>query len=42
MISEKTDLARNVVEGAERLLTEMENDELLKFVALDVHKALES
>ncbi len=31
-----------MVEGGERLLTEMENDELLEFVALDVHKALET
>ncbi|HZU35711.1 MAG TPA: DEAD/DEAH box helicase, partial [Gemmataceae bacterium] len=42
LIAQKTDLARNVVEGGERLLTEMSNEELLEFVALDVHKALES
>ncbi len=42
LIAEKTDLARDVVEGGERLLTEMANDELLRFVALDVHKAVES
>jgi non-specific serine/threonine protein kinase len=42
MIAEKSALARDVVEGAERLLTEMKDDELLNFVALDVHKALES
>jgi len=42
LIAEKTDLVRDVVEGAERLLTEMDNKELLEFVALDVHKALES
>ena len=42
MIAEKSDLARDVIEGGERLLTEMENDELLEFVALDVHKALET
>jgi non-specific serine/threonine protein kinase len=42
LISEKTSLVRDVVEGGERLLTEMANDELLKFVALDVHKALDS
>jgi clan AA aspartic protease len=42
LIAEKTDLARNVVAGGERLLTEMDNDELLKFVALDVHKALDA
>ena len=42
LIAGKTSLARDVVEGGERLLTEMENDELLAFVALDVHKALET
>jgi superfamily II DNA or RNA helicase len=42
LITAKTDLVRDVVEGAERLLTEMPDDELLRFVALDVHKALES
>ena len=42
LIAEKTDLVRDVVEGGERLLTEMDNDELLKFVALDINKALES
>jgi non-specific serine/threonine protein kinase len=42
LIAQKTDLARDVIEGGERLLTEMENDELLDFVALDVHKALEA
>jgi non-specific serine/threonine protein kinase len=42
LIAEKTDLMRGVTEGGERLLTEMANDELLKFVALDVHKALEA
>jgi superfamily II DNA or RNA helicase len=42
LIAEKTDLLRDVVEGGERLLTEMANDELLQFVALDVHKALHS
>ena len=42
LIAQKSSLARDVVEGGERLLTEMENDELLDFVALDVHKALES
>jgi non-specific serine/threonine protein kinase len=42
LIAEKTSLARDVVEGGERLLTEMPNDELLRFVALDIHKALES
>jgi non-specific serine/threonine protein kinase len=42
LIADKTNLARDVVEGGERLLTEMANDELLRFVALDIHKALES
>jgi non-specific serine/threonine protein kinase len=42
LIAEKTGLVQDVVEGGERLLTEMDNDELLKFVALDVNKALES
>jgi non-specific serine/threonine protein kinase len=42
LIAEKVDLMRGVVEGGERLLTEMANDELLRFVALDVNKAMES
>jgi non-specific serine/threonine protein kinase len=42
LIAQKTDLMRDVVEGGERLLTEMANEELMAFVALDVHKALES
>ncbi len=42
MISAKSDLARDVVEGGERLLTEMASKELLDFVALDVHKALDA
>ena len=42
LIAEKTDLVRDVVEGGERLLTEMDNEELMKFVALDVNKALDS
>jgi SNF2 family DNA or RNA helicase len=42
MISQKSDLLRDVVEGGERLLTEMGNEELLRFVALDVNKALET
>ncbi len=42
LIAEKTDLVREVVEGGERLLTEMNNEELLNFVALDVHKALDA
>jgi len=42
MITEKSGLAHDVVEGGERMLTEMKNDELLNFVALDIHKALEA
>jgi non-specific serine/threonine protein kinase len=42
LIAEKAGLLRDVVEGGERLLTEMDNAELLRFVALDVNKALES
>jgi hypothetical protein len=43
LIAEKTNLARDVVEGgAESLLTELDDDKLLEFVALDVHKALDS
>ncbi len=42
LIAEKADLLHDLVEGGERLLTEMNNDELLRFVALDVNKALES
>jgi non-specific serine/threonine protein kinase len=42
MIDDKTDLARKVVEGdGGKMLTEMSNDELLRFVALDVHRAIE-
>jgi SNF2-related domain/SNF2 Helicase protein/Helicase conserved C-terminal domain len=41
LIASKTELMRDVVEGGENLLTEMPTDELLKFVALDVHKALD-
>jgi SNF2 family DNA or RNA helicase len=40
LITEKSDLLQDVVEGGERLLTEMPNDELLQFVALDLDKAL--
>jgi non-specific serine/threonine protein kinase len=40
LIQEKTALANDVLEGgAETLLTEMDNEELLKLVALDVDKA---
>ena len=41
LIAEKTGLARDLIEdGAERRLTEMPNEELLKFVALDIHRAV--
>jgi non-specific serine/threonine protein kinase len=41
MINEKLSLARDVLDGggAAKMLTEMNNKELLKFVALDIHKA---
>ncbi len=42
MIARKVAISRDVVEGGERMLTEMANEELLQFVALDVHKALDS
>ncbi len=41
MITEKTDLARDVIEaGAERRLTEMPDRELIDFVALDIRRAV--
>ncbi|HEY4328467.1 MAG TPA: DEAD/DEAH box helicase, partial [Phycisphaerae bacterium] len=40
MIAGKESLSREVLEGgAERLLTEMKDEELLNFVSLDIHKA---
>lgn len=43
MIDEKSALARQLIDGdAGKMLTEMSNDELLRFVALDVHRAVES
>jgi len=40
LIEEKTDLADNILKaGAESILTEMSNDELLKVVALDIDRA---
>jgi superfamily II DNA or RNA helicase len=41
MIDDKIALARDVLDGggAEKLLTEMSNKELLKFVSLDIHKS---
>jgi SNF2 family DNA or RNA helicase len=41
MIAEKSSLAGDVIEGAETLLTEMSDKQLLDFVSLDVHKALD-
>jgi hypothetical protein len=41
LIEEKTGLARDVIEeGPEKRLTEMPTAELLKFVALDIHRAV--
>jgi non-specific serine/threonine protein kinase len=43
LIAQKSGLAKDLLEGGgEVLLTEMENDQLLQFVALDLHKALGS
>ncbi len=40
MIAGKQSLSRDVLEGgAEKMLTEMADDELLKFVSLDIHRA---
>jgi len=37
LIASKTSLAEDILnEGAERLLTEMNNNDLLRFVALDI------
>jgi SNF2 family DNA or RNA helicase len=41
MIAEKSSLAGDVIEGAETLLTEMTDKQLLDFVRLDVNKALD-
>lgn len=42
LIAQKSGLARNLLdEGAETLLTEMNDDQLLRFVALDINKAME-
>jgi len=42
LITEKADLAKGLIEeGAEKRLTEMPDEELLKFVALDIHRAAE-
>ena len=42
MLAEKSRLAGDVIDGGEMLLTEMSNEQLLDFVKLDVHKALDS
>lgn len=42
MINQKKDLASDLLQGGgETLLTEMSNDELLKVVSLDIHRAME-
>jgi non-specific serine/threonine protein kinase len=41
-IAEKSSLADNVIDGAETLLTEMSDSQLIEFVRLDVHKALDT
>jgi superfamily II DNA or RNA helicase len=43
MIAEKAGLARGLLDdGGQTLLTEMSDDQLLRFVALDINKAVES
>ncbi|HEX3656780.1 MAG TPA: DEAD/DEAH box helicase [Pirellulales bacterium] len=43
MLTEKSDLSRSLLDaGGETLLTEMNDEQLLKFVSLDVRKALET
>jgi non-specific serine/threonine protein kinase len=45
LIAQKVSLSRDLLDdasGAEALLTEMSNDQLLRFVALDVNKAVEA
>jgi non-specific serine/threonine protein kinase len=41
MIAEKSSLAGDVIDGTEMLLTEMSNSQLLDFIKLDVHKAVD-
>jgi superfamily II DNA or RNA helicase len=42
MIAQKSNLSRDLLDGSgEALLTEMSNDQLLRFVALDINKAME-
>ena len=43
MIEDKKSLTTELLEGGgEKLLTEMNNDELLRFVALDLNRATEA
>jgi hypothetical protein len=44
MIAQKSGLARDLLEGAggEQLLTEMNDKQLLRFVSLDINKAMEA
>jgi superfamily II DNA or RNA helicase len=43
MIAQKAGLSRDLLDGGgEALLTEMSNDDLLRFVALDINKAVDS
>src|ERR1700693_1628613 len=43
MITQKSGLSRDLLDAAgETLLTEMNNDQLLRFVALDINQAMES
>ena len=42
MLAEKSSLAGDVIDGTETLLTEMSNAELLDFVKLDIHKAIDT
>jgi SNF2 family DNA or RNA helicase len=42
MLAEKSSLAGDVIDGAETLLTEMSDADLLDFVKLDIHKALDT
>lgn len=43
LIAQKSGLSRDLLDGGgEALLTEMSNDQLLRFVALDINKAVES
>jgi non-specific serine/threonine protein kinase len=42
MIAEKSSLAGDIIDGAETLLTEMSDSQLLDFIRLDVHKALDT